>query len=199
MIKITNATFVKSAINPNDFPKRRLPEFAFLGRSNVGKSSIIRMIFGKKELVKTSSRPGMTQTINFYLVNDSFYFVDMPGFGYAQAPIKIKKSFYPMILNYIKSKRDIRIAFLLIDCRRTAEDFEKEIITILAENQIPTAIVITKSDKLSNNQLKEQINTIAHQLLIDKEDIIICSAKIGRGKKELLNLISNYLFSEKNS
>lgn len=191
-MKITQAVFVKSAIKPKDFPAGNLPEFAFLGRSNVGKSSLINMLTGKKGLVKTGGNPGVTQTINFFRINDALYFVDLPGFGYAKAPKEVKEAFYPMIKNYLTDNRKLCIAFLLVDCRRIPGDFEKEIITILSDRRIPTAVVATKCDKLSKSQLSIQIKEIAKALETDREDIFTSSAKSGTGKKELLSLIGRY-------
>lgn len=192
-MKVTGAVFVKSAIRPKDFPAEKLPEFAFFGRSNVGKSSLINMLAGKKGLVKTGSTPGVTQTINFFRINNSCHFVDLPGLGFAKAPKEVKDTFYPMILNYLTSKRDLRIAFLLVDCRRTPGDYEEEIIAMLAEAHIPTALVATKCDKLSKSKLAVQLTKIAKILNVDKADIFMTSAKSGAGKKELLGIAGRYL------
>lgn len=192
-MKITDAVFVKSAVKPKDFPGEKLPEFAFFGRSNVGKSSLINMLVGKKGLVKTGGTPGVTQTINFFRINNSWYFVDLPGFGFAKAPKEVKDTFFPMITNYLISGRDLRIAFLLVDCRRTPGDFEEEIITALSEHGIPTALVATKCDKLSKSKLAVQLGEIAQALDIAREDIFSTSAKSGMGKKELLGLVGKFL------
>ncbi len=191
-MKITDAVFVKSAIKPKDFPSEKLPEYAFFGRSNVGKSSLINMLTGKKGLVKTGRTPGVTQTINFFRINNSCFFVDLPGFGFAKVPKEVKDTFSPMITHYLSAGRDLKIAFLLVDCRRTPGDFEEEIIAMLADARIPTAVVATKCDKLSKLQRAIQMTKISQALHIDKNDIFITSTKSGEGKKELLGLIGKY-------
>ncbi len=191
-MKITDAVFVKSAIKPNDFPSEKLPEYAFFGRSNVGKSSLINMLSGKKGLVKTGRTPGVTRTINFFRINNSCFFVDLPGFGFAKASKEVKDTFFPMIKNYLGSGRNLKIAFLLIDCRRTPGDYEEEMIAMLADARIPTAVVATKCDKLSKLQCAIQMAKIAQVLNIEKNDIFATSAKSGAGKKELLGLAGKY-------
>jgi GTP-binding protein len=188
-MKIHESQFVKSAVEPKHFPAEKLPEFAFFGRSNVGKSSLINMLVGKKDLVKTGGRPGVTQMINFFKINESMYFVDLPGFGYANVPRAIQNSFSRMIQLYLESTRHIRIAFLLIDCRRVPGEYEKDIITRLSDHGIPTAVVATKCDKLARAKLHAQLRNIAEELHIEPSDIFITSAEKKTGRKDILNLI----------
>ncbi len=194
-MKITDAIFVKGSTKLRDFPAKKLPEFAFFGRSNVGKSSLINMLAGKKGLVKTGKTPGVTRTINFFRINSACYFVDLPGLGFAKAPTEVNASFFPMIKNYITCGRDIRIAFLLVDCRRTPSEFEEEIIAMLSKQRIPTALVATKCDKLVKSKLAIHLSQIAQVLDVDKRDIFTTSAKSGAGKKELLGIVGRYLQS----
>ena len=194
-MKIKNASFLKSCTNSSGFPEFDYPEFAFFGRSNVGKSSLLNMLLGQKNLVKTGSRPGVTKMINFFIANDNLSFADMPGIGYAKLPMEIKKKFLPMIKEYIDKRDNLKLAFLLIDIRRVPGDYEKEIISLLTNNKVSVVITLTKCDKLSNNQRSKSIAAIQKALGIDKDSIFLTSAETGEGKKELLGLIGEFSHS----
>jgi len=196
-MKIKSAAFLKSCTSPAHFPGYDFPEFAFFGRSNVGKSSLLNMILGQKDLVKTGSRPGVTQTINFFLVNDNRSFVDLPGFGYAKLPMTIKKKLLPMINDYIEKRENLKLAFLLIDIRRVPGDYEKDIIGLLAKNEVPVVITLTKCDKLSKNQRQKNISEIQKALEIDRDSIFLTSSETSEGKKELLMLIDEFSHTKK--
>ncbi|PKL18692.1 MAG: YihA family ribosome biogenesis GTP-binding protein [Spirochaetae bacterium HGW-Spirochaetae-5] len=198
-MKIKSAEFLKSCTNPSHFPGYDYPEFAFFGRSNVGKSSLLNMILGQKDLVKTGARPGVTQTINFFVVNGSRSFVDLPGFGYAKLPMSIRKKLFPMVKEYIEKRENLKLAFLLIDVRRVAGDYEQDIIELLAENNVPVVITLTKCDKLSKNQRVKHINDIQKSLGIDRDSIFLTSSETNEGKKELLMLIDEFSHSKKQS
>jgi GTP-binding protein len=159
-MKIKTAVFLKSCTASTQFPDLNYPEFAFFGRSNVGKSSLLNMLLGKKDLVKTGSRPGVTTMVNFFTVNESKSFVDLPGFGYSKLPASMRKKFMPLIKDYIANRPNLKAGFLLIDIRRTPGDFEKEILSFLTGREIPVAITITKADKLSKNQRVKKIREI---------------------------------------
>ena len=191
-MKVKSVSFLKSCTNSSQFPDFDYPEFAFFGRSNVGKSSLLNMILGQKHLVKTGSRPGVTKTINFFIVNDSRSFADMPGFGYAKLPKEIKNKFLPMIKEYIDKRENLKLAFLLIDIRRVPGDYERDIISLLTNNKISVVITLTKCDKLSNNQRSKSIANIQKALGIDRESIFLTSAETGEGKKELLGVIEEF-------
>ncbi|MFC1669058.1 ribosome biogenesis GTP-binding protein YihA/YsxC [Spirochaetota bacterium] len=191
-MKIKKLKFLKSCTKVSDFPDYTYPEYAFLGRSNVGKSSLINMILGRKKLVKTGSKPGVTKMINFFLINDDTLIADMPGFGYAKLPAALRKTFMPLIKSYIKNRKNLKLAFLLIDIRRIPGDFEQQIISLLAENRIPTVITVTKCDKQSKNQKLMSSKKIGEFLNIDSESIFFTSSKTGEGKKELLKLIEEF-------
>ena len=133
---VKNATFLKSCTNAGQYPSYDYPEFAFFGRSNVGKSSLLNMILGKKGLVKTGSRPGVTKTVNFFIVNDNRSFADLPGFGYAKLSLSIKRTLLPMIKEYIVKRDNLVLAFLLIDIRRIPGDYEVDIIRLLGEAKL---------------------------------------------------------------
>jgi GTP-binding protein len=172
-MKIKSVSFLKSCTNASQFPGFDYPEFAFFGRSNVGKSSLLNMILGQKNLVKTGSRPGVTKTINFFIVNDSRSFADMPGFGYAKLPMEIKKKLLPMIKEYIDKRENLKLAFLLIDIRRVPGDFERDIISLLASKKVSVVITLTKCDKLSNNQRSKSIAAIQKALDIGRDSIFL--------------------------
>ncbi|MCU0822217.1 MAG: ribosome biogenesis GTP-binding protein YihA/YsxC [Spirochaetes bacterium] len=192
-MKITDVYFVKSAAAVSGFPENECSEFAFFGRSNVGKSSFINMLVGRKSIVKVGGRPGVTQLINFFMLNKDISLVDMPGFGYAKLPANIKKKFLPLIIKYIKNRDNLRLAFLLVDVRRTPGEMEKDIISTLTEKGVPIAIIATKCDKLSKNTLRKNAAVIAEALQIGTDSIFFTSAKTGQGKDEILDLIEEYI------
>ena len=191
-MKIKSVSFLKSCTNASQFPEFDYPEFAFFGRSNVGKSSLLNMILGQRNLVKTGSRPGVTKTINFFIVNDSRSFADMPGFGYAKLPMEIKKKLLPMIKEYIEKRENLKLAFLLIDIRRVPGDYESDIISLLTSKKVSVVITLTKCDKLSNNQRAKSIAAIQKALDIGRDSIFLTSSETGEGKKELLGLIDEF-------
>jgi GTP-binding protein len=192
-MKIKSAEFLKSCTAAEQFPQFEYPEFAFFGRSNVGKSSLLNMLLGKKDLVKTGSRPGVTTMINFFIVNDNKSFVDLPGFGYAKLPAPMRKKFMPLIKEYVQNRENLKLAFMLVDIRRTPGDYEEEIIAFLTDRKIPVAITITKADKLSKNQRAKRIKEIETSLGISSDSIFLSSATTGEGKRELLNLITDMI------
>lgn len=191
-MKITSVTFLKSAANASGFPKFSYPEFAFFGRSNVGKSSLINMIVSRKSLVKTGARPGVTRLVNFFLINENISFADMPGFGYADLPQNIRGKFMPLIKNYILNRDNLKIAFLLVDIRRTPDEAERNIVTELAGRDRPVAVVATKCDKLPRSRRLEAARKIAAEFMIDVDSIFFTSAKTGEGKREIHRLIGEY-------
>jgi GTP-binding protein len=181
-MKIRSAEFITSATKPAQYPPWDLPEIAFSGRSNVGKSSLINTLVNRKHLVKTSSTPGRTQLINFFNINDTVGFVDLPGYGYAKVPESIRKKWGPMIEAYL-SKRDNLIAVVvIIDIRRTPGTEEHDLIHWLDYYNISRILVITKADKLSKNKQIKQVNTIIRALGVQKKDVILFSAKTRLGK-----------------
>ena len=191
-MKINNIYFLKSAARAADFPNYSYPEFAFFGRSNVGKSSLINMIVGRKSMVKVGSKPGVTKMINFFMLNEKISLADMPGYGYAKLPANIRKKFLPLMLNYIKSRDNLKLTFLLVDIRRVPEKIERDIINSLSEKEIPTAIIATKCDKLSKSERIKNANKIISELNIDMDSIFFSSSKSGEGKEDILRLIWEY-------
>lgn len=196
-MKLKSSEFVTSAVKPAHYPEAILPEIAFAGRSNVGKSSLINTLLNRKRLVKTSSTPGRTQLINFFDINKEFSFVDLPGYGYAKVPKRVKKDWGDMIETYITKRETLRCVVLLLDIRRTPGNEDLDIINWLDQNMIPHLIVLTKVDKFSNQQRGKHHNKIAKALDCDKKELILFSSKSRMGKDALWRQIESYLALDK--
>jgi GTP-binding protein len=184
ILPVKTAEFVTSAIKPSQYPES-LPQIAFCGRSNVGKSSMINCILNRKKLVKTSSTPGKTRLINFFRINESYYFVDLPGYGYAKVSKKERAKWRPMIETYFKSKQDVLGAVILLDIRHDPRQEELELFSWFEQHHIPYLIVLTKADKLSKTKQINQHKKIAQHLSLPKDGIIRFSAKTRQGKEEI--------------
>lgn len=191
---IKSAEFVTSAVKPSQYPPAVLPEIAFAGRSNVGKSSLINTLVNRKRLVKTSSTPGRTQLINFFNINEAFSFVDIPGYGYAKVPTAIKKNWGPMIETYITTRKTLKGVVLIMDIRRTPGPEEMNMLDWLNHYDIPTIPVLTKSDKLSKTKQQKQFIKIVTTLSSDKDHFIVFSAKSRQGKHEVWDAIKKLIF-----
>lgn len=193
---ITEAKFAGSCTRVSQKPSRRLPEFAFIGRSNVGKSSLINMLCGNRKLAKTSATPGKTQLINHFIINDSWYLVDLPGYGFAKISQKGREELRRMINDYIGRSEEMVALFVLIDSRHDITRIDREFLVGLGENGIPFAIIFTKSDKLGPNALKAQIERDKEILSEDWEEMppmFASSAETGAGKEEILDYIQQYI------
>ena len=164
-MKINTAEFVISNSEVDKCPKERLPEYAFIGRSNVGKSSLINMLTNHKNLAKTSSKPGKTQLINHFKINSNWFLVDLPGYGYARVSKKTKAVFQQFIMDYFEQREQLVCAFVLIDIRLEAQKIDLEFMEYLGESEIPFAIVFTKSDKLGKNKVNNHVEAYKKQLL----------------------------------
>ena len=189
---IKKAEFVISNTDPAKCPQDRRPEYAFIGRSNVGKSSLINMLTGRKGLAMTSSTPGKTQLINHFLINDEWYIVDLPGYGYAQRGKKGREKIQEIIDAYLNEREVLTCLFLLLDCRHEPQKIDLEFITRLGEAGIPFAIIFTKIDKISSSKLKENIEKYKAKLLETWEElppIFITSSEHKTGREEILNYI----------
>ncbi len=191
-IKITDAKFLKSCPSTKQLPPLPYPEFAFLGRSNVGKSSFINMLAGRKDLVKTGARPGVTVAVNIFILNGKMSFADLPGFGYAKLPRSIRNTLVPLIRDYVTVRESLRLAFLLVDVRRVPDENERGYIELLSRRRIPVAIALTKCDKLSRAQKLRAVREIAAALEVESHALFCTSAKTGEGRKEILDLIEEY-------
>ena len=190
---ISSAQFVKSAVTTSQYPPADLPEIAFTGRSNVGKSSLINALVNRKHLVKTSSTPGRTQLINFFIINEAFSFVDLPGFGYAKVPAAVRKSWGPMIETYLSTRETLRGVVFIMDIRRIPGMQELNFIEWLRYYTIPGILVLTKSDKLSKNKQITQRRAIADALGVPIEEPILFSAKSRMGKDDLWDAIERLI------
>tara|TARA_R110002020_G_scaffold474772_3_gene707177 strand:+ start:45305 stop:45895 length:591 start_codon:yes stop_codon:yes gene_type:complete len=173
-------------------PNNRLPEYAFIGRSNVGKSSLINMLMLRKNLAKTSGRPGKTQLINHFVVNKNWYLVDLPGYGYARVSKKAKKTFQKFITNYFEKRKQLVLAFVLVDCRHEPQPIDLDFMQYLGEQQIPFSIVFTKADKLKPKALERNIEAYRQRLLQDWEEMphyFVTSSSNSDGREDLLDYI----------
>jgi GTP-binding protein len=191
-MKIKSAEFLMSNSEVEKCPKDRLPEYAFIGRSNVGKSSLINMLMERKSLAKTSGRPGKTQLINHFLVNKNWYLVDLPGYGYARVSKKAKQTFQKFITNYFEKRQQLVLAFVLVDCRHEPQPIDLEFMNYLGESQIPFSIVFTKADKLKPKALERNIKAYEERLLKDWEEMphyFVTSASNSAGREDLLDYI----------
>lgn len=172
-MKLKHAEFLKSALKPEDLPRENRPECAFVGRSNVGKSSLLNTILGRKALAKTSGTPGKTQTLNFYDINGNIFFVDLPGYGFAKVPIALKEQWNYYMLRYLQEREQLKLVVLLVDARHKPSPLDISMLEILDEAQVPTLIVATKVDKLKQSERVACLNDIRTTLELDEEAAII--------------------------
>ena len=190
---IKSAEFVKSAVKPSQYPSAELPEIAFAGRSNVGKSSLINTILNRKRLVKTSRTPGRTQLINFFEINKAFTFVDLPGYGYAKVPASVKKSWGPMVETYLSTRKTLKGVVLIMDIRRKPGLQELNFIEWLDYYSISRILILTKIDKLSKTKQIKQRLSIEKDLGEDNNDLILFSAKSRRGKDAVWDAVEQLI------
>ena len=189
---IKDARFISSNNRFEKLPKDNKPEYAFIGRSNVGKSSLINALVQRKGLAKTSSTPGKTIAINHFLVNDQWYLVDLPGYGYAQRSKKSREEWRVMLANYIFRRRNLLYTFVLVDARIEPQNSDLGFMEWLGENGIPFCIVFTKADKLSNAELQSNVEAYKKRLMEDWEELpplFITSSETKQGREELLDFI----------
>jgi GTP-binding protein len=195
-MKISDAVFISSITDIRKAPERRLPEFAFIGRSNVGKSSLVNMLTGRKSLAKTSGKPGKTQTINHFLINDSWYVVDLPGYGYASTSKSVRRGFGKIIESYIGKSENLFFLFVLIDCRLKPQANDLDFIRWAGSRNIPIGMIYTKTDKLSKSKLRENIKRFENALYTEWSELpsqFVTSATKRTGKNEILDFIENAL------
>ena len=195
-MRITEAKFAGSSTSVSMKPSRKLPEFAFIGRSNVGKSSLINALCGNSKLAKTSSTPGKTKLINHFLINDSWYLVDLPGYGFAKISKQEREVLRKMINDYIRNSQEMVTLFVLVDSRHDIQKIDLEFISGLGENGIPFAIIFTKGDKLGPNALKAQIErdkAILSEQWEELPPMFASSAETGAGKEEILDYIQKLI------
>jgi len=188
-MKVVSAEFLKSAFQEDDWPRDSKPEIAFLGRSNVGKSSLINSLLSVHGLARTSSTPGRTQSLNFFEINRALRFVDFPGFGYARVPREIKSTWGEMATSYLAKRRQLVLSIHLVDSRHEPTKQDLQLHEWLQESNKPKLIVATKSDKLSNNELRKNLGHIAR--VLNTDSVMAYSAKSGRGREELWRAIKS--------
>ena len=182
---IRSAKFICSAVTPEQYPPANLPEVAFAGRSNVGKSSLINKILNRKKLVRTSKTPGRTQLLNFFEINDVYRFVDLPGYGYAKVPVEVQRRWRPMVETYLTSRSNLKGMVLLLDIRREPSQEDLALWHWLLTMGIEVITVITKADKLSKNKGNKQAASIARTLGCKTEELVRFSAMTGEGRDEI--------------
>ncbi|MBW2654087.1 MAG: YihA family ribosome biogenesis GTP-binding protein [Deltaproteobacteria bacterium] len=185
--------FVKSAVKPSQYPEYDFPEIAFAGRSNVGKSSLINTLIQRRDMVKTSSKPGCTQLINFFLVNETLSFVDLPGYGYAKVSKKIRAQWQPMVNLYLSHRQNLLGLILLIDIRRDPGKEESDMVEWLESHEMPYLVILTKSDKLSKTKQQKRLLSICSQLNREKNSVILFSTKTKKGRDTILEEIENLI------
>ena len=188
-MKITSAEFLKSAFQETHWPQDAKPEIAFMGRSNVGKSSLINSLLRVRGLARTSSTPGRTQSLNFFAINNQFHFVDLPGFGYARVPQSIRTSWGEMVTNYLAKRSQLVLSIHIVDSRHEPTKLDLQLHEWLKHSAKPRLIVATKSDKLSNNELRESMGRA--QRIFSDDKVLTYSARTERGRNEVWRAIEN--------
>ncbi|PLX98138.1 MAG: YihA family ribosome biogenesis GTP-binding protein [Desulfuromonas sp.] len=190
---VKTATYLTSAVQPKGYPEISMPEVAFAGRSNVGKSSLINVLINRKSLVRTSSTPGRTQMLNFFCINEQFLLVDLPGYGFAKVPLSVKKAWGPMIRTYLQSRQNLAAVVLLFDIRRTPRDEDIQLLDWLEELDIPTIPIITKADKVNRSQQAKHVRTIAEATGLPADAFTLFSALKRQGIEAIWELIESTL------
>ena len=197
-MNIKDVEFIASFPKVSACPVDGKPEFAFIGRSNVGKSSLINMLCNRKGMAKVSVTPGKTQLLNYFLINQTWYLVDLPGYGYARLSKEKKAGFGKMIKNYLEQRSTLVVAFVLIDVRHELQKIDKEFIDWLGENSVPFCLVYTKADKLGKNQVQSNVLSIRKELLKTWNELpeqFITSSETRTGRDEILSSISTNMAS----
>jgi GTP-binding protein len=198
-MKITSAEFIDSIYDLRTLPKSVLSEFVFVGRSNVGKSSLVNKICGKKHLAKVGSVPGKTRQLNYFLINENFYLVDLPGYGYAKVPEQIRAGWRKLVEDYISERQNVSMVFVLIDARHEPTYLDELMVSWLEYYEIPYAVILTKSDKISKNKMEKQIYRASK--IVNNEDLCLdyipFSIITGEGKSEIIALITEHLANSK--
>jgi GTP-binding protein len=189
-MKVTTADIVISAVRPNQYPETQFPEIALAGRSNVGKSSFINKMLNRKALARTSSKPGKTQTLNFFLINEQLFYVDVPGYGYAKVSKKEREAWGKMIETYITTREQLRAVILLVDLRHSPTEDDVMMYDFLKHYQIPVIIVATKADKIPKGKWDKHAKVVREKLQIEEGDeLILFSSETGMGKEKAWSVI----------
>ncbi|WP_163970149.1 ribosome biogenesis GTP-binding protein YihA/YsxC [Oceanobacillus halotolerans] len=193
-MKVTKAEIVISAVSQKQYPNDRLPEIALAGRSNVGKSSFINKLINRKNLARTSSKPGKTQTLNFYLINEAFYFVDVPGYGYAKVSKKEREKWGIMMEEYFETRETLKAVVLITDIRHEPTRDDIQMYEFLKHFQLPVIVIATKLDKIPKGKRSKHLTRTSKILQVESEDIIIpFSAETGEGKEDAWSALRKFM------
>jgi GTP-binding protein len=193
MMNFETVTFIKSVYALSECPTGDLPEIAFVGRSNVGKSSLLNCLLKKKGLAKTSSRPGKTQALNFFRLDESCHFVDLPGYGFAKVPLEMKKAWNKVMFGYLQDRAQLGMVVQLLDARHKPSEKDLDMLEILDDAEVPTLIVATKIDKLKRGERKKNLKRIQDTLELHDDAVIVpFSSETGEGRKELWEYIGDF-------
>ena len=195
-MKIISAEITMSAVNKSQYPAEGIPEIALVGRSNVGKSSTVNTLLNRRNFARTSQTPGKTRTINFYLINQEFYFVDLPGYGYAKRGNKDTKMWSKFIDDYIKKSPNLKLICLLVDIRHGLMEIDKEAYAWLKQTNVPVQVVATKLDKINKSQVQKQLKLIENVIDVEKK-VIPFSSLNGNGRQQLLDVLGTVLLKSK--
>mgnify|MGYP001251460478 CR=1 FL=1 len=193
-LNINNARFEKGAVKPEQYPDNDTPEITFVGRSNVGKSSLINSLLNRKSLARIASKPGKTREINFYNVDDQLYFVDLPGYGYAKVSKDIKSAWGESIETYLNKSRKLKLIVLLVDIRHTPSEDDKVMARWLIDSSLPFIVAATKKDKIPRSKVKERLSDISQTLELDDSTMLVpFSAETKEGREEIMNYITSLM------
>lgn len=192
-MRIINAKFIKSASKKDEFIDDELPQIAIVGRSNVGKSSLINLLTNNSKMAKTSSTPGRTRLVNYFNINNQFYLVDLPGYGYHKASKSIANAWDAVMNDYFVDNEKLKLVFVLLDSRIMATELDKQMLDYLAENEIPAVIIMTKTDKISRNELFLNMSKISKEIRFNKDLIVATSALKKQGVERIETLLDEYL------
>ena len=190
-MKVISAEFIKSAVDPFHYPDDSFPEVAFVGRSNVGKSSLINALVNRKKLAKTSNTPGRTQLVNFFVINKNLSFVDLPGYGYAKVPVSVKRGWKAMVEGYLEGRESLRLVVMILDIRRKPSEDDALLMQWLRSNNIKIVFVLTKTDKFSRGQVNISRRKIGEHLGISYDELIPFSARTSYGRDNLWRVIGD--------
>ncbi|WP_270179485.1 ribosome biogenesis GTP-binding protein YihA/YsxC [Alkalihalobacillus sp. CinArs1] len=193
-MKVTKSDFIISAVKPEQYPDDHLPEIGLAGRSNVGKSSLINTLINRKNLARTSGKPGKTQTLNFYLINELLYFVDVPGYGFAKVSKKERDAWGRMIETYLTDREDLKAVILIIDLRHAPSNDDVMMYDWLKHYEIPVIVVATKSDKIPKGKWAKHLKVVNQTLKLEPTDkLVTFSSQTGQGKEDVWSAIKSYI------
>ncbi len=192
-VRFINVKFIKSASKKAEFVADELPQIAIVGRSNVGKSSLINMLTDNSKMAKTSSTPGRTRLVNYFNVNNQFYLVDLPGYGFHKASKNLASAWDSVMNDYFIDNQNLKLVLVLLDCRHAPTDLDKQMLDYLATNELPAVLILTKTDKISRSELNNQIALIAKELRFNKAVIVPTSAEKKQGKERVAEILKDYV------